>query len=198
MSVTLNPADVAGSTPTFSNGNRSIASSVDSSGSWARSTSGSTKPFYAECVYDNTNNEYGICSATQAINTLGDSEPNKGVAIYTNATHWFWYSDNIPQYGQFSTGTGSVGARLCVAVDPVNGRAWARLNNGNWNNSGTANPATNTEGINISDFGSKLYMVAKSSFTYLTATIYFASADWTYSPPSGFGPIPRRRIITVG
>lgn len=199
MAVTFNPSDTVNSL-TFSNGNRTVASTVDGGGAWTRSTHGSSTPFYLEFVYENTNQEYGICSLSQAINTLGDIEPNKGIAIYTNTTNWYWYSDNVPEYGQFSTGIGSVGARLCVACNPVNGRIWARLNNGNWNNSGTANPASNTEGINISDFGSKLYAVAKSSYTYAPATAYFATADWTYSAPSGFTEIPeiRRRVITVG
>jgi hypothetical protein len=167
-----------------------MASGTDGVGMFSRSTVGSATPFYFECERpSNTSIEYGITNGTQVLVDNNGSEPNKGVAIYFNGTHWYWYSDNIPDYSQISTGAGSAGDRLCVAVDPVNGRAWARLNSGNWNNSGTADPATNTGGINISDFGSTLYAWVKSSYTYTPATVYLTSGDWTHSAPSGFGGI---------
>ncbi|HNC23565.1 MAG TPA: hypothetical protein PLU52_05100 [Opitutaceae bacterium] len=77
---------------------------------------------------------------------------------------------------------------VCFAVDRANNVFWARTNNGNWNNSGTANPATNTGGIAISPTGDLFPGFSPQDQTG-SATAKFASADWTYGAPSGFDQI---------
>lgn len=47
--------------------------------------------------------------------------------------------------GAYTAASFTVGDVLGVAVDLVNMAIWFRDNGGNWNNSGSANPATNTE-----------------------------------------------------
>lgn len=46
--------------------------------------------------------------------------------------------------------TAAPGDLIDLALDMVNKSIWVRVNGGNWNNSGTANPATNTGGISVS------------------------------------------------
>lgn len=198
MTVILNTADVSGGTPTISNGGRTIASGTDGVTMRSRTNVGSSRPFYFEVLIGSgagvTNFVGCVTNSSQALGTLESTETNKGILFGGDGN---WYSDNVPEYGSFSS-TGTSGDRICVAVDPVNGRIWARINNGTWNSSGTANPATNTEGKNIADFGTKLYAVGGSNFSYAPVTYAFAKADWSYTAPTGFGPLPRRRTITVG
>jgi hypothetical protein len=65
----------------------------------------------------------------------------------------YWNSGNIWANGSSAGVTLSVpttGQIVCIAADLDNRKIWFRTTaSGNWNNSGTANPATNTGGITI-------------------------------------------------
>lgn len=78
----------------------------------------------------------------------------------------------------------SAGNVLDIAIDATAGLIWYRNGGGNWNNSGTANPATGVGGITVT-VGPNLYVVAilgaSSSDTINTGTSAF-----TYPVPSGF------------
>jgi hypothetical protein len=78
-----------------------------------------------------------------------------------------------------------------VAVDNGNQKIWFRLNGGNWNNSGTANPATNTLGISISGLSAPYLPAVIARTANLTAafTANFTSASWAFSAPAGFSHI---------
>lgn len=79
----------------------------------------------------------------------------------------------------------NVGDICCIAVDLDNSRVWVRKNNGNWNASGAANPATNTGGTDISAVtGVQLYPAAGASDNGTGGTAAFVSP--TYTIPSGF------------
>jgi hypothetical protein len=204
MPVTFNPSDVYG-TPILADGNLTVSTSTDGVWMYARTNHGSSTPFYFEFRVKNeagvSNYWAQVTTLTQAMDTILSSDPNVGIQI---AADGYWYSDNVPAYDQFSGSAASNGDRICVAVDPVNSRIWARINNGNWNNSGTANPATNTGGKDITEIvaaGPKLYVVTGARFgPYITQTFDFASTSWSYSAPAGFTEIPeiRRRVIVVG
>lgn len=59
--------------------------------------------------------------------------------------------------------TAAVGDLIDVAFDATNKVIWVRVNGGNWNNNGAANPATNTGGISLATFvGSAPYFAAAS------------------------------------
>lgn len=74
---------------------------------------------------------------------------------------------------------------LSFAVDLGAGLIWGRVNGGNWNNSGTADPASATGGFTI-PFSGALFAAA----TYITSgdvlTANFGATALTYSVPSGF------------
>ena len=98
---------------------------------------------------------------------------------------------------------------LCVAVDLTASLIWFRKNGGNWNNSGTANPATGTGGYaylanwpggTIANRGLSPY-----AFLFTTndqQTLNFGDSTFAQTPPSGFGnwTVPtglRNRVSTL-
>jgi len=78
---------------------------------------------------------------------------------------------------------------VCIAADLSNGLIWFRVNNGNWNNSGAANPATGTGGINIATLATLNLFPAQSSYAQsgVAGTLDVGASGFTYSAPSGFG-----------
>lgn len=78
---------------------------------------------------------------------------------------------------------------ICVAVDLFNDRIWFRLNNGVWNNSGTADPATNVGGIDISNLFASAGAAPVALFqgnTGIIATANFGATAFAQAVPSGF------------
>jgi hypothetical protein len=84
-------------------------------------------------------------------------------------------------------GIAADGDRYGFAIDLDANLVWARRNNGNWNASGTANPATGTGGLSIGDLSERdigptsVVRDFQESHTYR-----FKSADWIDTAPSGF------------
>lgn len=74
---------------------------------------------------------------------------------------------------------------ICMAVDVGNKKVWWRINNGNWNNNGANDPATNTGGLAPTTTTGSWY-VAVDCNTSAVVTLR-TSSQWTLSPPSGFG-----------
>jgi hypothetical protein len=76
-----------------------------------------------------------------------------------------------------------------VAWDAVAEKIWFRKNSGNWNGDASANPATGTNGLDISSFTDS---VAYNLFAFggtvggLSAIIRTEAADLTLTAPSGF------------
>lgn len=107
------------------------------------------------------------------------------IACYSNAGI---YINNSPSYSVATTPTN--GDYICIAVDTDNARAWFRVNVGTWNNSGTANPATNTGGIDISGLGSLVFVVcdfeAGCDGSIITSNFYAATQS---SLGSGAAPV---------
>jgi len=86
----------------------------------------------------------------------------------------------------FAAAPWTSGDTLCWAVDFNAGSFWVRVNSGNWNNSGTANPATNTGGAAVGVSGDiyPAYTVFAASASLGRATGAFSS--FAFSVPSGF------------
>jgi hypothetical protein len=84
--------------------------------------------------------------------------------------------------------TWAQGDTLCIAFDVDNMRLWFRTNGGNWNNSGTANPATNTEGIDVSTLNDgPFFVMANFRGNGDQFTANFGATAYAHTPPSGFG-----------
>jgi hypothetical protein len=82
------------------------------------------------------------------------------------------------------------GARLCHALDLDNHLYWGRVGpTGSWNNSPSANPATDTGGLALpasfwaSPVGPAVNLYTPSD----SVTGYFTPLSWIGTPPPGFG-----------
>lgn len=88
--------------------------------------------------------------------------------------------------GSGSGNPGSPGTHtVCIAVDFTNNRLWFRIDAGNWNGSGTADPATNVGGASITGHPA---LVPEVAFFGTTdhATLATTAADFLQTKPSGF------------
>lgn len=92
----------------------------------------------------------------------------------------------------------AAGRRIATAIDPVGKLYWARIETsagvyGNWNNSGTANPATGTGGNSFSTLTGPLFAACCCPGIVSTVAdswiLHSASSDWTGTAPSGFAEI---------
>jgi hypothetical protein len=85
-------------------------------------------------------------------------------------------------------GTLNSGQPIDIALNARTRRFWARANNGNWNGSGTADPATGVGGIDISAMTGPLYLVTtlRDGNGVSTARLNLPSSTWLRTPPSGF------------
>jgi hypothetical protein len=90
---------------------------------------------------------------------------------------------------QASIGAFASGDIAGIAFDLGVSRIWFRRNGGNWNNSGTADPATNVGGYDISAMfpASAAYpSVHISVSTAIAATANFGATTFAFAAPSGF------------
>src|SRR5580765_3480148 len=171
---------------------------------WGSATTGKYYwEFYINQIANNTGQ--GIANA----NTLTDNFYNNGTdgaVLYTAngaGSVWINGTNSVVSTANLSGGLG--GAVACVAVDFGAKLIWFRTNNSLWNNSGTANPATNVGGLSFSAF----------SGSFFGAVCGVANQPWQLSlnntnffkipPPAGFtlgapppaGPIPDTTRLNV-
>lgn len=91
--------------------------------------------------------------------------------------------------GSVSLGATPDGTTLSIAIDLTNLRIWCRLDAGNWNNSPTANPSTNTGGLDITGVTTPLYLhIWEQSFAAGHATVNAGDNAFVQTVPSGFTP----------
>jgi hypothetical protein len=96
----------------------------------------------------------------------------------------------------YANGTGIVGGLnpyighvICIAVDVGAQIFWARIDGGNWNASGTANPATGAGGISFSYMNASnpvapAFVASDAAFS---GTANFGATSYAQTPPTGFG-----------
>lgn len=137
---------------TLSGGNLVATSTGTTSanqGAHAPSTDGQTTgKYYFEIligtVAAGVNRSMGIGTTASTYTNMGSSATTGVVMYYTGA---IWA--NGGNSGS-SLGIRSAGQYIGIAADLDNRRAWFRVTpSGNWNNSGTADPATNVGGITV-------------------------------------------------
>lgn len=83
-------------------------------------------------------------------------------------------------------GAPSNGDRIRIAVDNGAKLLWIARNGGTWNNSGTANPATGTGGLDISGMAGNLKPGFASNNSGESAIVSTGALSIFYSVPSGF------------
>lgn len=180
-----NPADkTAGIDLTGSNliATHSVGSGY--SGQGVRATIGKStgKYFSRHLVTAVVTTEYslGVCTAAHDISDYG------GVSTASNV---FYLNGDVWTNGALVTSiaSASTGDVVDMAVDLDNGLIWFRTNLGNWNNNGSADPATGTGGISLGVTGT-VYPCASMFYETEVCQAYFDPAGWGVSPPSGFSP----------
>lgn len=99
----------------------------------------------------------------------------------------FIYVDGL-QVGGISFGALVAGTRVCVALDLTAGRVWFRLGAaGNWNASGTANPATGVGGAAVPTLvGIAIFPASWIGDVNDTFTANFGDSAFTGAVPAGF------------
>ena len=185
-SSTWNPADKAASV-TLSGGDL-IATYSDGLGSSyhnVRSTDGkSTGKLYSEHTLFASNTSQrsiGIATSSASLTDYG-GKTTASIAYYMDGT--VYYNDGLVTTIQTTTS----GQRVDMAVDLGGGLIWWRTNGGNWNNDGSADPATGTGGITLGVTGTRFVMTSlRNISTPDSDTAVFSSASWAGTAPSGFG-----------
>ncbi|MDR7062006.1 MULTISPECIES: hypothetical protein [unclassified Sphingopyxis] len=185
----LNPADKSGQIA-LSNGDRTARKAIGGIG-WrsARSvTSHTSGKYYWEWTPDEFSGSFiGAGFQTGAANLesySGSQDVSLGLinegSLFRNG-------------GATASGIGgmSEGDTIAMAIDLDNSLVWFRRNGGNWNGSGTANPATATEG-----FALNAAMVTGTPAIFASAsvqadpgdqlTVNFGQVPFGSAPPSGF------------
>lgn len=127
----------------------------------------------------------GFANAAAALATFG-ATPTGGLVVYKAGTIWL---NNV------NTGS-TLGARaaadvIAIAINLTTGNAWARVSPaGNWNGSGTANPATGVGGISLASLGVPgaypLYPAVSLGATSDAVTANFGDTAFSGTVPSGF------------
>jgi hypothetical protein len=115
---------------------------------------------------------------------------NDSCGMYSDGQVWLNGSNAPPSSGTITPTYPAQGDYVDMAVDLDNGRIWFRLNNGPWNNSGTANPATNVGGLVISTingFGTTVYYAKWSGQGNGEKVTASFGPTYTRTKPSGFG-----------
>jgi len=167
---------------TLSNSNLTAQNTSGASG--VRSTNSyTTGKLYFEITHDVAGNNGNTCSgvATAAAGLGTPFFGNVGVRCTDGVV--------IANASTVATlGAVTVGSTLCFALDLVNLQMWARLNGGNWNNSGTADPATNTGGFSVSFFTAPVFAWVSFGDLIAVQTADFGATAFKFSMPSGFSP----------
>lgn len=176
---------------TLSNGNLTVTHSNTTANAGARSTAlKSSGKFYFEVTatdLDGAFDAIGILTAAGTLTNLVTNGTNCGVVYRASGAIWGNGASSSMAIGAIADGD-----IIGVAVDLDNERIWFRkAPSGNWNGSGTADPATNTSGANISSFsGTTMGPAVGFGGTGTAAgdnfTGNFGASAFTGSVPSGF------------
>jgi len=189
--------------PAYTNGNITLSVSntkatqtIGNNWTWSYGTPMfNSGKWYFECTCNNQSSSnaplVGVgprvsgTANTPGGNTYPGGSSNSGVGMSQLGTVYYLSNSIATGYPTFTTGS-----VISVAIDYGNAKIWFRVNGGNWNGSGTADPATNTGGLSISTFLSAAPGGISPGFgLYYTndaMTMNFGDTAFTYTIPSGF------------
>ena len=184
--TTWNPSDRLG-TFAFYNRNLSVTNYITSGNAGLRSVASrvSGKYYWEYRINNETNSAVGIATGTVALSTLGQNGAagaayvNRAGTVYSNS------GTSVATLPSFVNNS-----LCCIALDLDNQRIWLKNGAaGQWNGSGTANPATNTGGLACTFVGGgvaayALWSGANSNPDEISAN--FGDSAFTGTVPSGF------------
>lgn len=100
-----------------------------------------------------------------------------------------WFADGTAFLNNATVGTWATfaqGNRLRLAVDRMNNKIWGAVGTGNWNNSGTDNPETNSGGVSISAITGTLFVALSQHDGNDVTSIVASRRSLLYALPRGF------------
>lgn len=185
---TWNPSDL--SNTNLSNGNLTATGSAagGARASFALTTGGK---YYWECTlgptYASANSVVGVAAGAASLASGGGSSTNISW-MYGNQSGTIW--TNAVNSG-FTLGARTAGNVIGIAVDVSAQLIWYRVSPaGNWNGSGTANPATGVGGAPISALSSPIYPACGFGAAGDGVTVNFGATGYSGTAPAGFVSIP--------
>jgi hypothetical protein len=191
----LTPATLNGTNTlvAMSNGNLTVTHNNTSTNAGVISTSAKTagKYYFEMTLQVTTGNVYngiGVMSSAWS-GTFSSSQTTSNLTgVIPAAVSSLIYSNGAST--GLSLGVASVGDVFCSAIDLTARLAWVRKNNGNWNASGTANPATGVGGVIIAPTVSFAPYVAFSASSVSTdaITANFGASAFAGVVPSSYTP----------
>ena len=130
-----------------------------------------------------SNTCFGVATSAATFANLSGSNGTGGAVIFKNGD----IAINGTRVVTGSTAL-SAGTKVFVVIDFVHQKIYFKNGSGNYNNSGTANPATNTGGLDISVFYNQfLFPVAVvATGDSDSLTFNFGATSFTATVPSGF------------
>ena len=176
--TTLNPADKKNASVVLSNGNLTSTGGDSGGNNWVRSTTAQTGKVYCEMKADvMANKVFGIADLS-AMTYPGANA--KSFGLYGNGSGGI--NATFPAWGvPFATGN-----IVSMAVDLTAKLVWFRVNGGNWNAGGTADPATGVGGFDISAYTGTVHYFIVSGNNTVKSTVNFGATAYAYAVPSGF------------
>jgi hypothetical protein len=172
----------------LSNGNLTVGASSSSDGG-ARAYTGYNggQKLHLEITVASINGSdsgVGISKLGAAPTSMGTSASGGAILFKSGA---LWVNGSNVLNG--ATPALTAGVVVVFEVDLLRYRLWVkRSSDANWNNSGTANPATNTGGVDISALAPGLLCItALTASASETCTLNAGATGFAVSPSSGFG-----------
>ncbi len=198
--TTWNPSDKSRSV-TLSGGNLTATSAASSTRGVRCSDPQTTGLFYFEArlaVQTAGDTGVGISDDRGNFPTLGSSALH-GAIVYRSGNIWYNGNNTTKTLGTvLSTDV------ICVALDIPNAKIWFRKNAGNWNGSGTDNPATNTGGVALTiaststiggtNIALPLYATCQMAASGDQVVANFGDTAFAQSVPSGFSAWTRTTL----
>lgn len=191
MASTWNPSDKDASI-TLSNGNLTATGTTAAYRSARGTDAYSTGKYHVEFRMDNAANwgaaSAGLAASTAPLNNYLGLAGGKSLGTYrATGPLAIIYFNEAHQY-TFSTQSMANGSVVAFEIDFGGGLLWAALDADNWNNSGTANPATGTGGFDISAIlaAGPMFPAMTSNANNDAVTLRTKAADFTRAVSSGF------------
>lgn len=188
MTATLNPLDKAADI-VLSNGNLTATDNATAAWISVRSTNSySSGKYYWEWTLGSKgtgNGGAGFANSTAPIS----GGPNAFIGCDVNGISLFSTGDVVKNFAFTSTlAVINNGDICCFAIDIDNHLFWVRKGAGNWNGSGTANPATGVGGIALPSGLASGAIFAGISVLNNTdfSTANFGATAFSQTVPSGF------------
>jgi uncharacterized protein YmfQ (DUF2313 family) len=183
------------STVTLSNANLTATSSTAVSQSAQSSTSKNSGLVYIEFVLGTLTNDLsvGICNSSEALNPAGGlgSDANGAGFYAVSPTQALYVASSLLTAGTVASTAGDV-VGMAINFNTTPPTAWIsdaamRSQGATYNNSGTADPATNTGGIPLTGLGGgPYYAVFNDDIGGASVTVNFGASAFNQTVPSGY------------